>query len=305
LTAFNLQAQTYINKEWETTNGNPLGLQLTSSVTNSSNQLISVGNTSVAGQGANILITKFERDGSIIWQSEFNTSGTNNDYGVALTEDNVGNIIVVGTTDNNSTINFDVVVLKYNTSGNLLWSAVYNSSFNLNDIATSVKVDTSGNVYVGATSIGATTNFDFLVLKYNSSGALQWNNRYDFASLIEIPIGVNIDINGDVFITGASASSSISWDFTIAKFSPNGTFINDVRSSLQGVGFDQPLAYKKDAAGNIYITGRSSAIMTFAPSNSTQTIFCNGAKYLILMAKKMLPMLLMLMPQEMFILAAT
>jgi len=94
--------------------------------------------------------------------------GTNNDYGVALTEDNVGNIIVVGTTDTNSTINFDVVVLKYNTSGSLPWSAVYNSPLNHNDIATSVKVVASGNVYVGSTSIGATTNFDFLVLKYNS-----------------------------------------------------------------------------------------------------------------------------------------
>ena len=68
-----------------------------------------------------------------------------------------------------------------------------------------------------------------------------------------------MDINGDVSITGASASSCINWDFTIAKFSPNGIFIIDVRSSLLGVGFDQPLAYKKDAAGNIYITGRSSA----------------------------------------------
>jgi len=167
-TIFNLQAQTHINKERETINGNPLGLQWTSSITNSSNQLISVGNTSVAGQCPNILITKFERGGSIIWQSEFNTLGTNNDYGVALTEDNVGNIIVVGTTDTNSTINFDVVVLKYNTSGSLPWSAVYNSPLNHNDIATSVKVVASGNVYVGSTSIGATTNFDFLVLKYNS-----------------------------------------------------------------------------------------------------------------------------------------
>ena len=259
ITTFTMQAQTHINREWETFNGNPLGLQWTSSITNASNQLISVGNTAISGQGANILTTKFNSDGTILWQTAFNTSGSNNDYGIALIEDNTGNIYVAGTTDNSSTVDFDVVVLKYNSIGSLLWSAVYNSPFNLNDIATTVTIDASGNVYVGATSIGATTNFDYLALKYNSSGVLLWSNRYDFISLMEIPIGIDLDVAGNVFITGASASSSSNWDYTIAKFTASGTYIGDVRSALPGIGFDQPMAYKKDAAGNIYITGRSSA----------------------------------------------
>ena len=254
----NLQAQTHVNREWKTHNGNPRALQWSKSITNAFNQLITVGNTQESGQGANILTTKFNQDGSIQWQSTFNTSGSHNDYGVALTEDDAGNIIVVGTTDNSSSTNYDVIVLKYTSSGVLLWSADYNSPFNLNDIATSVKADNSGNVFVAASSIGSTTNFDFLVLKYNSSGTMLWNNRYDYASLIEIPVGIETDANGNAFITGASASSNSNWDYTIAKFSASGAYLGDVRNALPGVGFDQPLAYKKDAAGNIYITGRSS-----------------------------------------------
>lgn len=259
ISTFTLQAQTHVNREWETSNGNPLGLEWSSSITNSSNQLISVGNTNVSGQGANILTTKFNKEGVILWQKVFNTFNSNNDYGVTVSDDNLGNIYVAGTTDNSTLTNFDVVILKYNSTGTLLWSAFYNSPFNLNDIATSIKIDDNGNVFVGATSLGTTTNFDFLALKFNSSGVLQWSSRYDFASLIEIPISIDIDNLGNVFLSGASASSTNNWDYTIAKFSQIGNYIGDVRNSLPGLGLDQPLAYKKDDNGNIYITGRTSS----------------------------------------------
>ncbi len=251
-------AQTNVNKEWETTAGNPLGLNWTSSITNASNELISVGNSLVTGQGANILTTKYNSDGVIAWQRNFNTSSTKNDYGIAVTEDSAGNIYVAGTTDNSGSANFDVVILKYNVSGALQWSNTFNSSFSKNDIGTALKVDGNGNLYVTASSEGSTTTFDYLLLKYNAAGALQWNKRYDFASLIEIPIGVDFDASGNVFITGASASNSTNWDYTIAKYNTAGTFLGDVRNSVAGAGFDQPMSYKKDASGNIYITGRSS-----------------------------------------------
>jgi hypothetical protein len=251
-------AQTHVNKEWETISGNPLGLDWTSSITNSSNQLISVGNTSITSQGANILTTKYNADGIIAWQQNFNTSSTKNDYGIALTEDASGNIYVVGTTDNGGSTNYDVVVLKYNSVGTLQWSNTFNSSFSKNDIGTSIKIDAIGNVYICATSEGLTTSFDYLILKYSSAGTLQWNNRYDFASLVELPIGIDIDASGDIFVTGASASSANNWDFTTARYNTSGTFLGDVRNAVAGAGLDQPLAYKKDASGNIYITGRSS-----------------------------------------------
>jgi Subtilase family/Secretion system C-terminal sorting domain len=251
-------AQTKVNREWETSTGNPLALDWTNSIISSNDQLISIGNTVVTGQGANILTTKYNTDGTINWQSTFQTTGINNDYGVALAEDNFGNIIVVGTTDNGGTINHDVVILKYDLNGGLIWSHTYNSAFNKNDIGTAIKIDGSGNIYICGASEGNSTSFDYLLIKYNSSGILQWTNRYDFASLIEIPIGVDIDVVGNVFVTGASASSLTNWDFTIAKFTSSGTYINDVRNSAPGIGFDQPLSYKKDLAGNIYITGKSS-----------------------------------------------
>jgi subtilisin family serine protease len=170
-----------------------------------------------------------------------------------------GNIFVVGTTDNNTSNNYDVILLKYNNTGNLQWSASFNSIYNKNDIATALKIDDNGNIYICASSESTLNQNDFLILKYSFNGIMQWSNRYDYAALGEFPIAIDIDVNNNIFITGASASAINNWDYTIAKYDTAGTFIGDVRNALPGVGFDQPMAFKEDVNNNIYITGRSSS----------------------------------------------
>lgn len=253
-----IYSQTFVNKEWEVNSGNPIGLEWSSSIVNNNNELIHVGNSLVANQGADIKITKYNTNGQIIWESYYNSTGSYNDYGIAVIEDLNQNIYVLGATDNNTNTNHDIIVLKYNSIGTLLWSTNYNSTYNLNDIGTAIKLDNSGNIYVAALSEVNLTNQDFLLIKYSNSGNFIWSNRYDFASLTEIPISLDIDNNGFIYITGASASSLNNWDYAVAKFSDMGSLIGDARFPFPGNGFDQPLAFRKDLIGNMYITGRTS-----------------------------------------------
>ena len=83
-------AQTSINKVWSVSTGNPVALEWSTSILNSSDEIISVGNTAIAGQGANILTTKYDEEGVIEWSVNYNTSGVNNDYGVTLQKIIVG-----------------------------------------------------------------------------------------------------------------------------------------------------------------------------------------------------------------------
>jgi Subtilase family len=276
-----LQAQIHVNKEWANTSGNPLGLEWSNSITNANNQLITVGNSLIVGQGANILLTKYNNDGTTAWQSNFNTMGSNNDYGISLIEDINGNLFVVGTTDNSTATNYDVVIIKYNTLGTLLWSQTYNTTFNKMDIGTDIKLDATGNIYICASSEGNTTSMDYLLLKYNTTGTLTWASRYDYASLIEIPIGLDIDAGGNIIIAGASASSATNWDYTIAKFNAAGTYLGDARTPTLGNGFDQPLDFAKDAFGNFIITGKVSTnginydVKTIKLSNTFSVLWSN------------------------------
>jgi hypothetical protein len=254
-----LFSQNYVNREWSATTANVMALDWTKNILTTNNELIKVGNTLVSGQGADILTIKYAEDGVILWQNVFNTASANNDYGVSLTEDANGDVIVVGTTDNSVTNNNDIVILKISATGTLIWSQTFNNTYNKNDVAIDVKTDINGNIYIAAGTELTITNTDYLLLKLNAAGVVQWTSQYDFASLMEIPQAIDFDYAGNIFITGASASSALNWDFTIAIFSTSGTFLSDERSSFFGNGYDLPTSYKKDAIGNIYVTGKTSA----------------------------------------------
>jgi len=258
LVSFNSFSQVHINKEWTTETGNPLAYEWQSSITNANNEIISVGNTLNGANGIDILITKFDGDGNILWQDTFNTSSNNNDYGVAVSEYSNGNICVIGTTDNGTTNNSNTVILMYDGNGSIIWNDTYNSSYNKNDNATALKFDINGNIYIAASSETNNTNYDYLLLKYDASGSFQWEARYDYDSLIEIPLTLEIDANNNIAITGASASSINNWDYTIAVFTDGGSLVTDNRIVIPGIGFDKPMSFKKDGLGNFYITGTSS-----------------------------------------------
>ncbi len=252
-------SQTYVNREWSVNDGNPLMLQWSNSI-NTSGGLITVGNTQVAGQGTNILLTKYTSTGSISWSKNYNTGGTANDYGTNLALDASGNIYVCGITDNNGVVNSDIVILKYNSSGTFLWDTTYDSPYNMNDLATSIIIDPSNNIYVAGSSEGSTTQFDYITLKYNSSGVFQWVSRYDYANLQDYGGGITLSsTNTYLFVTGASANSTNDWDYTTVKYDLSGTQVSVSRNTVAGTGYDQPYAYTKDIAGNIYITGTGSS----------------------------------------------
>ena len=164
----------------------------------------------------------------------------------------------MGVTDNNGSTNHDVIVLKYNSLGVLQWDKTYDGPDGKNDVGTALKIDANGNIYVVTSSESTTTDYDYRLLKYTSGGTLSWNSTYDFSNLVEIPISVDIDGNGDIFVAGASAETTNDWDYAIAKFDANGTYLGDERSNVPGIGFDQPFDYHKDNSGNIYITGQAS-----------------------------------------------
>ncbi len=252
----NLQSQTLVNKEWAVSNANPVSLDWYGSTVDQNKELVTVGNTAAAGQGANLLVQKFNGAGNVLWQRSYNSSGDNDDYGVATTTDTNNNVYVCGTVKNGS--QYDILVIKYDADGIQQWAIQYDSPYHLNDAATAIKVDNNANVYVAAASEGNTTFSDFLLFKLNPNGTNAWQKRYDYANLIEIPAGLEFDVNGNLLLVGASASDFTNWDYALVRYSTDGTLLGAARNTVTGFGFDQPVAIKKDLLGNIYVTGKAS-----------------------------------------------
>src|SRR5215210_7886300 len=63
--------------------------------------------------------------------------------------------------------------------GTQLWAKRFNGSANGEDYGLCVAADAQGNVYVAGALLGATTNYDYVVVKYTPTGALAWSKTYN------------------------------------------------------------------------------------------------------------------------------
>lgn len=156
-------------------NGYPQGLTV-----DSSDNIIMNGTYATPSVFANVLLTKFDSNGNLLWQKGFA-----NPFGSALmTEpglvatDSSNNIIV--------TIRYQAVdnynngsVVKLDTNGNLLWQV------NFPGVASGpvyqfygVAVDSSNNIYVSGWGGENYNNRNFYIVKLNSAGSIQWQRSF-------------------------------------------------------------------------------------------------------------------------------
>ncbi|MDR0801587.1 S8 family serine peptidase [Fluviicola sp.] len=245
----------YSNEEWTTHTGNVSQITRKATARSGSN-IITVSNTLNASGNADVLVSKYDATGAILWQKTFDGPAGKDDYGVQLTVNNTtGDIYiaaVIGVADNTDT---DFGILRYDASGNLQWSATWDAN-NGYDAPTDIELDGSGNIYVtgGAQALNGLP--DFAVLKYSAAGNLLWQNGYDYAGLQDMAAMLTV-FPAYIQVSGISASSLYTIDNATIKLKlTDGSFINDARVPIPGAGLDMPTGIVSDAGNNLYITGR-------------------------------------------------
>ncbi|MEO8209100.1 MAG: SBBP repeat-containing protein, partial [bacterium] len=183
------------------------------------------GNVYVVGRirtnlGDNINIIKYNSSGVEKWV--YNRGGTIAGYDVydeakAITVDTSGNVYFTGTVFLNSSYKQEIVTGKIDSNGNNLWYTISNS-INTDDAGNSIEVDNSGNVYVaGQTAVG--TDLNYMTVKYNSAGVVQWTKFYAGASGgNDVPKSIAVDGNGNIFVTGKSEGAGTGSDIATVKY---------------------------------------------------------------------------------------
>jgi uncharacterized delta-60 repeat protein len=141
-------------------------------------QLDSDGHAILAGTSMNksgntdFTTIKVSQEGNKLWSAKQDSAGERDEMS-AMTLDNDGNVIVVGSTGN-SYNTLDATTIKYHKDGMKLWSKRYSANAeisNSTDSANAVAVDDEGNVYVAGTSQGV-LSFDqnMTMIKYAADG---------------------------------------------------------------------------------------------------------------------------------------
>lgn len=217
------------------------------------------GNIFVAGHSFfttsqwDLVVSKYSPTGARVWQSRFD-GFAGNDFATAITE-NGGHIFAAGFSLNTNG-HYDIVTLKYSASGAQEWSARYDGPGHQLDYAYSIAADGEGNVVVAGNSGGLSNSLDFVVLKYDATGALLWTFRYDgVANREERVAGMAMDAEGNVYLAGSSDQTGASPEIVTLKISPDGEQVWAARWTKPPGTYLRADGLALDGNGNVVVVG--------------------------------------------------
>lgn len=207
-----------------------------------------------AGSG-DVLVAKYDSSGNILWQRLLGGAGDDPNYG-SIAVDPQGNSYIAARTASQGAGSSEFLVAKYNTDGVLQWQRILGGS--LFESTYDIAVDSSGNCYVtGLVESQGAGSYDLLIVKYNSSGTLQWQRSLG-GSASDIGWGVATSASGNVYVVGQTASQGAGGsDALIVKYNSSGTL--QWQRSLGGIGSDIANAVATDSSENVYVTGYTAS----------------------------------------------
>lgn len=167
------------------------------------------------------LITKYDKDGNILWEKKYENVGRFND--IALTSDN--EYVVLGSNMNEED---NVFIAKIDESGNVIWEKIHDE----NNEFTSLLVTKNNEVIVaGSLYISDTGTEDAVIIKYDKDGNLLWERKFGGS---ESDVFKSIALTNDESILGVGYSDSTdieglsnkgNYDAIIVKYDKEGNIL--------------------------------------------------------------------------------
>ncbi|MFK8045398.1 MAG: T9SS type A sorting domain-containing protein [Crocinitomicaceae bacterium] len=206
------------------------------------------------GSDFDVITIKYNASGVQQWSNTY--GGTGLDEPKSMTIDNSGNIIVVGSKFISGS-DWDIFTLKIDgTTGAQSWVQTYAGSA-LFDLGNDVAIDAANNVYVAGTYYQSSSNLDYVLLKYNTSGSFQWDNVGGSTVRTDEGLLVEIDNSGNAILGGTAefTTNTTYFDFRIMKINSLGVTVWTLTEDSGFGKLDKPRAMIVNPLGDIFIGG--------------------------------------------------
>jgi len=216
-----------------------------------------------AGTGYDYATVKYNSTGVQQWASRYTNVAGGTDEAWDIDVDNAGNVFVTGSSDGAGT-NSAATTVRYNSAGVQQYANRFEGAGSSIDAGFAIYVDSlTGTAYVtGYTFQSAAADFDYITLKYNLAGVQQWATQYNSPDgNYDEARAIALDALGNVYVTGYSQTLVLTnYDYATVKYNSAGVQQWQVRYNGTGNDYDRANAIALDAAGNVYVTGKSVGV---------------------------------------------
>lgn len=138
------------------------------------------------------------------------------------------------------------------------WAARFDGLSN-EDKSNDMYVDAAGNVYVTGMANDSGNGTDYITIKYNTGGVVQWIASYSGQGNHDQAFAIFVDGLGNVYVTGESRQSTSNRDIATVKYNSNG--VQQWASRYNGPFNNEDIgeAIIVDSQGNVYVAGQTAA----------------------------------------------
>jgi len=219
--------------------------------------------------GDDQFLIKYNSSGTVQWARSF---GGLNDGPVGIAVDSDGNSYLSGHRGLEPFYLHGIkigdhiqFIIKYNSNGVVQWAKSFGGQFYFSSSSKAIAVDANGNAYVTGSysddfdDVGLPRSISWddgnsFIIKFNTSGAVQWASTFFSTEYLPMPIAV--DGNGNTFVTGNSGSQIF-----VNAFNSDGTSVWTKRFGTLGT-------QEGGSVSSIATTGNGNVVITGTAANN-------------------------------------
>jgi hypothetical protein len=230
----------------------------TATATDDSSQVYLAGSKLNQYGWYDLLLTKYDDEGDLVWSKTFNVTDTTGNVIVGdIALGPAGNIVVTGTVYNGTTNDYDVLTIKYDPGGNKIWDQTYNGNASYLDGGTDLVIDDSDNAFVIGGITDTANMQDIVVIRYDSLGTEDWVTTVDGFGYFDVAGAVKFTGSNysGLRITAAVQKDLTTWSVGVMRLLTSDGSVYTSLITQDSADLDEIKDATFDVHDNIYVTG--------------------------------------------------
>lgn len=222
------------NMEWNKMYGGPQDERAYCVIDTVDGGYFLAGSMVVTGQGTNFYWIKTDSSGNLEWPGS--AGGSANEEARSIVQTSDAGYAIAGHTESGGDADFWLI--KINDVGVKQWDKTYGGEYDDNAYSM-IQTSDGGYAMAGATNLHGPSYSDFLLVKTDSNGNMQWNKTYDGGAEDDIAYSLVQTSDGGYLLAGSNTPTHVRTDWWLVKTNATG----NVLWNMTGGGTDMDETY--------------------------------------------------------------